>query len=70
MAIYEALVLDQSKFTKTVKRILAEFLLIAIGVTIALWLENLKEREVERTYIESLQSDWATDIARLEKTIA
>ena len=66
--------MEQSKYTKTIKRILGEFFLIVIGVTIALWLENelenLKEREVEQSYIESFESDWSADATELEKTIA
>ena len=50
-----------------------EFLLIVIGVTIALWLENLaedfKEREVEHDYLLSFHTDVAKDIKRLKYTI-
>ncbi len=52
---------------------MAEFILIVIGVSIALWLENvletIKEQEVEQAYIQSFQQDWEADIRMLKKVI-
>jgi hypothetical protein len=50
-----------------------EFLLIVMGVTIALWLENiaedLKEREIENQYLIGFKTDIEKDILRLTHTI-
>jgi len=50
-----------------------EFFLIVIGVTIALWLENIaeenKERQIEQEYMLSFQGDVSKDIVRLQNNI-
>lgn len=50
-----------------------EFFLIVLGVTIALWLENVaeefKEREIEQQYLIGFQNDVRLDIIRLNRTI-
>ena len=52
---------------------LLEFVLIVLGVTIALWLENVaedfKEREIEQEYLIGFQNDVGSDIVRLNRTI-
>jgi len=63
--------MGKPKTSKTIKKAIAEFVLIVVGVSIALWLENvletIKEREVEQAYIQSFQQDWKTDIKKLKQ---
>lgn len=65
--------MDKQKSIQTIKKITAEFVLIVVGVTIALWLENemeiVKEKEIERAYVDSFMQDWQTDIKNLEHVV-
>ena len=62
-----------SLFQKKITKGFLEFLLIVVGVTIALWLENvaedMKEREIEQEYLISFENDVSKDIKRLEISI-
>ncbi len=64
---------DKEKLSTIITKGFFEFLLIVVGVTIALWLENiaedLKEREIESQYLIGFQSDVEKDIIRLNQTI-
>jgi len=48
--------MSKHKTNQTIKKAVAEFILIVVGVSIALWLENvletIKEQEVEQAYIQ------------------
>ena len=65
--------MNNQTFKISAKRGILEFLLIVLGVTIALWLENIseeyKERSIEQEYLISFQNDVRKDIIRLKTTI-
>ncbi len=65
--------MGKHKTDQTIKKAVAEFILIVVGVSIALWLENvletIKEQEVEQAYIQSFQQDWKIDIKLLKQVI-
>ncbi len=65
--------MGKQKTDQTIKKAVAEFILIVVGVSIALWLENvletIKEQEVEQAYIQSFHQDWKIDIKLLKQVI-
>ncbi len=65
--------MGKHKTDQTIKKAVAEFVLIVVGVSIALWLENvletIKEEEVEQAYIQSFHQDWKIDIKMLKQVI-
>lgn len=65
--------MNKQSFGSSFSKWIFEFFLIVIGVTIALWLENIaeeaKERQIEQVYMLSFQDDVSTDIRRLQQTI-
>lgn len=66
--------MKKGSFSKFSSRVIGELVLIIVGVTVALWLENelenLKDRNIEKDYIESFDVDWHADIKELEQVIA
>lgn len=65
--------MDKLSIKSSISKWTFEFFLIVIGVTIALWLENVaeenKEREIEQAYMLSFQDDISKDIIRLKSNI-
>jgi len=65
--------MGKEKTAQTIKKAIAEFMLIVVGVSIALWLENvletIKEQEVEQAYIQSFHQDWKIDIKLVKQVI-
>jgi len=64
---------NYQKLKSQSSKLIAEFLLIVLGVTIALWLENIaddmKDQEIEHEYLLGFATDVRTDIVRLKYTI-
>lgn len=63
----------KQSFRSSITKGIFEFFLIVLGVTIALWLENvaeeIKEREIEQEYLLGFQNDVRLDILRIKGTI-
>ena len=67
------MIISKQTFKSSIARGFFEFFLIVLGVTIALWLENVaeefKETEIEHQYLLGFQNDVRLDIIRLSRTI-
>ncbi len=65
--------MEKPASNQTLKKVVAELVLIVAGVSIALLLENelevIKEEEIEQAYVLSFQQDWKRDIDLLKQTI-
>ena len=65
--------LSENKFTKYLLYAIGEIILVVIGILIALQVNNwnnLKtERQIEKTYLEALQSEFRTNLKRLNTAL-
>ena len=65
--------LSENRFSKYLLYALGEIILVVIGILIALWINNWNtlnaERNVEKTYIEALKSEFEANRETLNETI-